>query len=389
MRQPRTSCSPAIYHFRSSGARGRLPVFAKDIADTHDLVQDALFQVFRNLREFEYRGEGALHAYLRQAVINRIRGEKASGTAADVEPSIVVSGLDDADFAVSRDGRRLAYTRSHRQSTIWMAERPDDARSPIVRQQLVHATFEHRTPSISPDGQWLTFAAGQGMRKSNIHRMPLAGGAPQQLTFMEGHCVNPAWSPDGKQIAYLCDESGRYQVWIVGADGGRPRLLPKTEAILGTGSELAWSPGTRVLYRGPNGQVIAVDPETEDQRPLVRDPGFFVGGRAIYSPDGARVAVRGTTGLWVVATTDGSGGIVARDLALALVGWSPDGSSLLAHSADQMFAMPVAGGPSRVLFELPVARTTYVASRDAQRFVYVTTSRASDVWMVTLTRNRE
>jgi RNA polymerase sigma-70 factor (ECF subfamily) len=55
--------------------RGRLPRWARDIADTHDIVQDALLQTFRNLDGFEYRGDGALHAYLQRAVMNGIREE--------------------------------------------------------------------------------------------------------------------------------------------------------------------------------------------------------------------------------------------------------------------------------------------------------------------------
>lgn len=56
-------------------ASGRLPRWARDLADTHDLVQEAALQTFRNLEGFEHRGEGALQAYLRQAVMNRIRDE--------------------------------------------------------------------------------------------------------------------------------------------------------------------------------------------------------------------------------------------------------------------------------------------------------------------------
>lgn len=54
-------------------ARGRLPRWARDLADTHDLVQEALLQTFKNIETFEVRGEGALQAYLRQVVLNRIR----------------------------------------------------------------------------------------------------------------------------------------------------------------------------------------------------------------------------------------------------------------------------------------------------------------------------
>jgi RNA polymerase sigma factor (sigma-70 family) len=56
-------------------ASGRLPPWARDIADTQDLVQEALFQTFKRIERFEPRGEGALHAYLRQAILNRIREE--------------------------------------------------------------------------------------------------------------------------------------------------------------------------------------------------------------------------------------------------------------------------------------------------------------------------
>jgi RNA polymerase sigma-70 factor, ECF subfamily len=56
-------------------ASGRLPRWARDLADTPDLVQETLIRTFKKIEAFEYRGEGALLAYLRQAVMNRIRDE--------------------------------------------------------------------------------------------------------------------------------------------------------------------------------------------------------------------------------------------------------------------------------------------------------------------------
>ena len=56
-------------------ARGRLPAHARDLKETQDLVQETLIDALRNLPGFEQRGEGALQAYLRQAVNNRIRDE--------------------------------------------------------------------------------------------------------------------------------------------------------------------------------------------------------------------------------------------------------------------------------------------------------------------------
>jgi RNA polymerase sigma-70 factor (ECF subfamily) len=56
-------------------ARGRLPQWARDVADTDDLVQDALLRTFEKIGDFQSRGVGALQAYLRQAVVNRLRDE--------------------------------------------------------------------------------------------------------------------------------------------------------------------------------------------------------------------------------------------------------------------------------------------------------------------------
>ena len=56
-------------------ASGRLPRWARDITDTQDLVQETALQTFKRIEAFEPRGQGALQAYLRQALLNRIRSE--------------------------------------------------------------------------------------------------------------------------------------------------------------------------------------------------------------------------------------------------------------------------------------------------------------------------
>ena len=56
-------------------AAGRLPKWARDLADTDDLVQDTLLRTFKKIESFEPRRVGALQAYLRNAVLNRLRDE--------------------------------------------------------------------------------------------------------------------------------------------------------------------------------------------------------------------------------------------------------------------------------------------------------------------------
>ena len=56
-------------------ARGRLPRWSRDLMDTDDLVQETVIRAMKRIDQFESRHEGALQAYLRQAIVNRIRDE--------------------------------------------------------------------------------------------------------------------------------------------------------------------------------------------------------------------------------------------------------------------------------------------------------------------------
>ena len=56
-------------------ARGRLPAWTRDLRDTDDIVQETLVQTLRRIDDFKPQRQGALQAYLRQAVVNRVRDE--------------------------------------------------------------------------------------------------------------------------------------------------------------------------------------------------------------------------------------------------------------------------------------------------------------------------
>ena len=68
-------------------ARGRLPRYARADANTEDVVQDALLRTLRGIKRFQHRTVGGLQAYLRQAVVNRvrdlIRGSRRRGPAGE------------------------------------------------------------------------------------------------------------------------------------------------------------------------------------------------------------------------------------------------------------------------------------------------------------------
>jgi RNA polymerase sigma-70 factor, ECF subfamily len=55
--------------------RGRLPDWCRDLADTDDLVQDAVMRTIKHLPVFEPRGDAALEVYFRRVLLNRVREE--------------------------------------------------------------------------------------------------------------------------------------------------------------------------------------------------------------------------------------------------------------------------------------------------------------------------
>jgi RNA polymerase sigma-70 factor (ECF subfamily) len=77
-------------------ASGRLPRWARDVAETEDLVQDTVLRSFHRLNDFDYRRPGALQAYLRQAVMNRIRDE-CRRVMRRPNISELTDGVEDAD----------------------------------------------------------------------------------------------------------------------------------------------------------------------------------------------------------------------------------------------------------------------------------------------------
>jgi RNA polymerase sigma-70 factor (ECF subfamily) len=114
-------------------ASGRLPRYARDATDTHDLVQETLLQTLKNLHRFEPRGELALQAYLRQAVRNRICEElRRFGRRPGLEP------LDErcADPAPSPLEAAIGTQAAERYESALGRLRPDDRELIVARVEM-------------------------------------------------------------------------------------------------------------------------------------------------------------------------------------------------------------------------------------------------------------
>ncbi len=92
-------------------ASGRLPPWARDLAETQDLVQETLNSVFRGLGRFEVRGSGALYGYLRQSLLNRIRSEIRRVKRRPTSEPLTADFVDDSPSPLERAIGREAMNR--------------------------------------------------------------------------------------------------------------------------------------------------------------------------------------------------------------------------------------------------------------------------------------
>jgi dipeptidyl aminopeptidase/acylaminoacyl peptidase len=118
---------------------------------------------------------------------------------------------------------------------------------PITFEEMIRL---HRVsePQLSPDGKWVVYTVATPDMTANRNASDLwvvstSGGEPMQLT-QSGHDSSPAWSPDGKTLAFLSSREGTSQVYLLPMDGGEAHEVTH----LSTGADLVkWSPDGKTI----------------------------------------------------------------------------------------------------------------------------------------------
>lgn len=142
------------------------------------------------------------------------------------------------DAVFSPDGTRMAFSRFRTDlvdsANLWVASADG-----TDRRMITHEAGIQEHPAWSPDGRWLAYSGGQGYGTYEIYVVGAEGAGRRQLTENSAHDFLPAWSPDGSQIAFSSDVTGDYEIWLVRADG--LNLTQLTQAP-GLDTSPAWSP---------------------------------------------------------------------------------------------------------------------------------------------------
>jgi Tol biopolymer transport system component/DNA-binding winged helix-turn-helix (wHTH) protein len=327
----------------------------------------------------------------------------------EADITALITGLEsDRSFAVSADGKRLVYARAPYHSNLWMLDMggPGNNHRPDTKE-LTRGTSRIERARISPDGTSIVFNVGHEPR-TELYTLPITGGSPKQLTFLDAFSVGGVWSADGKWIAFASTQGGTRRVWTVNAGGGIPRAVSSSD--FSENLDLAWSPGSQILYQqAGNRNYYELDPETRKERLFVRDRSAAWIFSPAYSPDRRKIAVfwnrPPNRGIWVIDAKDRRETLVynvsASSSTYTPIGWSADGRSIYVvegkNSTGRDLALPLGetitegkilmvpadGGESTTVAPLPFKEIGSVSmTPDGTKFVFSVYSSGSDVWVV-------
>ena len=158
----------------------------------------------------------------------------------------LLTGPDAQLPAVSRDGRRLAFTlETVHNVNMWQVPLLAETKAAGPPVKLLSSSKAQRQASFSPDGRRLAFDSTRS-GNTEVWTSDADGSNATPLTSFGGPWAGSAnWSPDGRQIAFESKVEGKTAIYIVSSEGGPHR---RVSTGLDESSEPAWSIDGRWLY---------------------------------------------------------------------------------------------------------------------------------------------
>lgn len=245
------------------------------------------------------------------------------------------------------------------------------------RQTAVNPTFRtvpfasypgsETQPAFSPDGNQIAFVWNEKGDASNLFVKLIGSETPLRLTSDVGQDLSPTWSPDGTSLAFIRHSEDGGAVYIVPAIGGPERKLHQLRRTIDWDAPgLSWSPdGKRLIFPDGRSQedpsaIYSLSLDNLEAKPITMPQNSWDGDYSpAVSPDGTKIAfVRGvdaaTRNIYVVNSNGGEpkqltfDGRIVRGLS-----WTSD-SAAIVFSSDRggtisLWKVPTLGGlPERL-----------------------------------------
>jgi Tol biopolymer transport system component/predicted Ser/Thr protein kinase len=330
-----------------------------------------------------YDSTGDLYRELRQ-----LRDHLSESVSASAIPAVAGTsartGSTTGRRAILGVGLAAALACSAGLAALLIRPAPADLSSykftPIARDEATE-----RFPAWSPDGRSIAYTAGiQGV--DQVFTKAIDSPERSQLTRAADACYTPLWSPDGSTIYY----TSHGDLWSVGASGGTAELVMEKVA------PVAQARGSAVVTLHPNGKTVVFqrdgkawagtlkgDPPQE----LARVPRGNVSA-FVFSPDGSQLAAIVNQDLWILPYPSGT----PRDLhdATTSVSWFPDNRYLLIAGGNfnnTLTILDSTNGSSRVIYR---GTDTFQAavSPDGKKIAYSGGAAEWDILEVSLPEGR-
>ncbi len=178
-------------------------------------------------------------------------------------------------FLTVNGGRVVYQQRQTLAPNIWRVPGRMAPAADRIPRQFVDSIWTDLTPAYSPDGRKVAFQSRRGGHP-NIWLCDQDGSNPVQLTRFKTHTGTPRWSPDGRSVVFDSLESGNWDLWVVDAEGGAPRQLTADPAEDGTPF---WSRDGRWIYfhstRSGRAEIWKLPVDGGQPVQLTHDGGFY------------------------------------------------------------------------------------------------------------------
>jgi len=250
------------------------------------------------------------------------------------------------------------------------------------------------SPAFSPDGKSIAFVRANSVAVGEVWVVSTDGGEPKEMTFDAAGASSLAWTPSGREIVFSSRYLGKNRLFRIPVEGGNPQWLAAcgNDAQYPTfsrqGNRFAWTQNTdnADIFR------LALRTNTEKSASLsnvINSTAQEVSPR--FSPDGSRIVfVSGRSGsdeIWVCGS-QGENPVRLTAFRGPLAGspsWSPDGKQIVFDSRPEgnadIFVINSNGGQPRRLTTDPAEDIVPTWSHDG-RWIYFTSNRSGrlQVW---------